>query len=235
MIQDALRAFGALFTSPYRAVLFKSLALTLGLFLVLLFALEAVIGYANFVPQWAEVWVQVLSGVGFVIASIFLVTPVVSLIAAMYVDDIAKTVETRNYPNDAPGRPLPFMRGMAVSAKFALLVLLVMVLIIPLLFIPGVNWFAFTMANSYLLGREYFELAAMRHLPYAEAKALRKHYAARLFISGWPIAVMATIPVLNLLTPLFATTYMVHRYKSLAKKAGIRPDAITVNPAQPGP
>ena len=42
--------------------------------------------------------------------------------------------------------------------------LLVNIVALFLLLIPGVNLIAFYLGNGYLLGREYFELAAMRHL-----------------------------------------------------------------------
>ncbi|HKQ54959.1 MAG TPA: EI24 domain-containing protein, partial [Methyloceanibacter sp.] len=67
-------------------------------------------------------------------------------------------------------------------------------------------------------GREYFELAAMRHVPLAEAKSLRRSNRATVFLSGLLIAAIASVPILNLVTPLFATGFMVRVYKSLARR-----------------
>jgi CysZ protein len=79
--------------------------------------------------------------------------------------------------------------------------------------IPGVNLTVFFVANGYLLGREYFEFAAMRHLPINEAKALRRKNGMTVFVGGLIIAGVMAIPLVNLLTPLFATAFMVHIYK----------------------
>ena len=85
-----------------------------------------------------------------------------------------------------------------------------------MLFVPGVGVVAWFGANGYLLGREYFELAAMRFRSAAEARAMRRDRALTVFAYGLLIAVFVAIPVVNLLTPLFATTLMVRLHKRLA-------------------
>ena len=72
------------------------------------------------------------------------------------------------------------------------------------------------MANAYLLGREYFELVALRHVDGLTAKRLRLRYSGRIFVAGLVIAAFVAIPIINLLAPLFATAFMVHLYKSIA-------------------
>ena len=72
------------------------------------------------------------------------------------------------------------------------------------------------LANSYLLGRMYFELAAMRFRPPFEAKAMRRANGAYVFLAGMVIALFVSIPVLNLATPIFAMAFMVHIHKQLS-------------------
>ena len=62
----------------------------------------------------------------------------------------------------------------------------------------------------------------MRHLPPAEAKSLRRSNRLTVFLSGLVIAAIASVPILNLITPLFATGFMVRVYKSLVRSAGLR-------------
>lgn len=114
------------------------------------------------------------------------------------------------------------LTAMGTSLKFGLVVMAVNILALFLLLIPGVNVVAFLAANGYLLGREFFELAAFRHLPQAEAKRLRKANRLRVFVSGLAIAGLVSVPVLNLLTPLFATAFMVHTYKDIAARQARR-------------
>jgi CysZ protein len=85
-----------------------------------------------------------------------------------------------------------------------------------------VNLVAFYIGNGYLLGREYFELAAMRHLAPAEARRLRKANRLTVFLSGLIITGLASVPILNLVTPLFATAFMVRIYKGLRAAQGLR-------------
>ena len=73
------------------------------------------------------------------------------------------------------------------------------------------------LANAYLLGREYFLLAAMRFRPPEEAKAMRVHTHPD-FLAGMLIAVFVSIPIVNFATPLFAMAMMVHVHKRLSSK-----------------
>jgi CysZ protein len=77
----------------------------------------------------------------------------------------------------------------------------------------------FFIATAWLLGREYFELAAIRFHPVADAKALRRRHHATVFTAGLFIAGFVSIPILNLATPLFGTALMVHVHKRLTGDA----------------
>ena len=94
-----------------------------------------------------------------------------------------------------------------------------------LLLVPGINLAIFFLVNGYLLGRELFEFAAMRFLPEAEAKASRRRNAGTVFLAGLVIAAFMAVPLINLLSPLFACAMMVHLHKSVerAEKTARRP------------
>ena len=85
-----------------------------------------------------------------------------------------------------------------------------------LLLVPGVNLIVFFVANGYLLGREFFEFAAYRFHDEDEVRRLRSRHGFSIFMGGLVIAGILAVPVLNLLTPIFATIYMVHIHRSLA-------------------
>jgi uncharacterized protein involved in cysteine biosynthesis len=86
---------------------------------------------------------------------------------------------------------------------------------VPFLLLAGFGAIIFFVATAYVLGRTYFELAAMRFHPVTEAKALRRHNSMLIFIAGMFIAVFVSIPIINLATPLFGMAFMVHMHKSL--------------------
>jgi len=220
MLAAAGQAFEELFTPPFRGVMMKCVGFTLALLIGLIIAVEW--SFAHFVvwPDWIETTIQWLGGLALVAASIFLISPVTSLVAGLYLDDIADQVERKNFPSDPPGRELPVAKSIWLALKFFVVVLLVNLLALLLLLIPGVNLIAFYVGNGYLLGREYFELAAMRHVSAAEAKRLRKANKTTVLTCGLIIAVLASVPFLNLVTPLFATGFMVRMYKRIVAKSG---------------
>src|SRR5690606_20496526 len=124
-------------------------------------------------------------------------------------DGVALQVERKHYPHDPEGRELPMGRAIVIAIRFGLLVLAVNIMLLPTLFL-GIGLIAALLANAYLLGREYFEMIAMRHMPVAEARELRRENAHRVLAAGFIPALLALIPLANLLVPLFSTAYMVH-------------------------
>jgi len=222
MLAAAGQAFQELFSPPFRGVMVKCVGLTVALLAGLIVAVEW--SFTHFVtwPDWIETAIQWLGGLALVAASIFLIPPVTSLIAGLYLDDIAGQVERSAFPQDPPGRELPMALSVWLAIKFFFVVLFVNLLALFLLLIPGVNLIAFYVGNGYLLGREYFELAAMRHMSAAEAKRLRKSNRVTVLSCGLIIAGLASVPILNLLTPLFATGFMVRMFKRTAAKSGLQ-------------
>jgi CysZ protein len=221
MLAAAIQAFRELFTPPFRAVLLKCVGFTIGLLALLIVLIEGLFNYFVEWPHWIETTIEWLGGLALVVGSIFLIPPVTSLMAGLYLDDIAGQVERTYYPADPPGRELPPLAAIGAGLKFFLVVLVVNLVALFLLLVPGVNLIAFYAGNGYLLGREYFEMVAMRHLSPEEARRLRKANLATVFLCGLIIAGLASVPIANLLTPLFATAFMVHVYKTLARRAGL--------------
>jgi uncharacterized protein involved in cysteine biosynthesis len=83
-------------------------------------------------------------------------------------------------------------------------------LALPLYLVPGLNVVVFYAMNAYLLGREYFELVALRRLDPRTARGLRRAHRLRFFIAGLLMAALFTIPVVNLVASLIAAAFMVH-------------------------
>ena len=156
------------------------------------------------------------AGVGIFIGLAYIIAPVSAVVAGYFLDDAAELVEQEHYPSDPPGRPLSFARSLIYGLRFAGLALLVNAVALILFFIPVVNVAAFFLANGYLLGREYFELAAGRFRPMPEAAAMRTANRGTVFAAGLLLAVLVAVPILNLLTPLFGVALMVHLHKGLA-------------------
>ena len=93
---------------------------------------------------------------------------------------------------------------------------------LPFLLFAGFGALIFFFCTAYILGREYFELAAMRYRSIAEARALRKQNQGTVFAAGLLIAAFVSIPVINLATPLFGMALMVHMHKRLSGARAVR-------------
>jgi len=105
----------------------------------------------------------------------------VSLVATFYLDDIAALVEQTVDPNGPKGRPLPLAPSLAMGLRFAVLSIVVNVVVLALTIFTGVGLAAFFVLNGYLLGREFFELAAMRHVSAAQARSLFHRHWMKYF------------------------------------------------------
>lgn len=212
-----------------RLVFGKTLLVTLGVLAAGWFGLKAtfdrlampwVDAGIHGLPAWAaflEPVAAVLVGIALAIGLALLLAPTTALVAGLFLDDLAEVIERRHYPADPPGRALPALPALVLSVKFLGVVLLGNLLAFALLLVPGVNLFAFLAVNGYLLGREFFEFAALRFRSQAEAKAMRRRHAGTVFLGGLAIAGWLAIPVVNLTAPLFAAALMVHLHKALSR------------------
>jgi CysZ protein len=239
MLDAAIKAFAQMLSPPMRSILWRSVGLALVLITVLAIGLQRLLSwFATYGEEWAEAllgsgfhtplnvlaWiVSIAAGLGVVIGGIFLMPAITSLVASVFVDEVADHVELEHYPAERPGAALPFGIAMREGIKTALLTILVYVIAVPFVFLAGAGFLVFFIATAWLLGREYFELAAMRFRPPAEAKAMRRDNAVTVFTAGMIIAAFVSIPIVNLATPVFGMALMVHMHKRLS---GSRPELI---------
>ncbi|HXV32182.1 MAG TPA: sulfate transporter family protein [Sinorhizobium sp.] len=231
MILDAARlAFANLFAAETRAVFWKVIGLTLLALVALWFALRELFVWLALpwmdtlmpgTPEWAG-WITFVVGIfaslGLALALALLLAPVTAMIAGFFLDDVAEVIEKRDYPQEAPGTALPLAEAIVSSAKFLGIVIFGNIVALFLLLVPGLNLIAFFLVNGYLLGREFFEFAAMRHRPPTEARLFRRKHRATVFLAGLVLAAFLAVPLLNLLTPLFAAGMMVHLHKLLSAR-----------------
>ena len=231
MILDAARlSLANLFAPETRSVFWKVLGLTILALVALWFAVREVFIWLALpwidtlmpgTPVWAG-WLTFVLGIfaslGLALVLALLLAPVTALIAGFFLDDVADVIEKRDYPNEPPGRPLPLGEAIAGSLKFLGVVILGNLLSLVLLLVPGVNLVAFFLVNGYLLGREFFEFAAMRYRAPAEARLFREKHRSTVFLAGLLLAGFLAVPFVNLLTPLFAAGLMVHLHKRLSAK-----------------
>ena len=236
MFAALAKAFGQLSDPAFRRVLVRSVLAALGVFVAvwvaawfgLSWAGDALSGWlAAQEPGgfWVEVvgWVFGAAGVmGVLIASFFLFPGVMLVALTLMLDDIAQAVERRHYPELPPARAQPLGEAVLAALAFAAVMLLLNLLALPfyllLLFVPPLNLFVFYLLNGYLLGREYFELVAARRFDAAGVRRLRRKYRGRVMLAGVVIAFLLTVPIVNLVTPIVATGFMLHVFERLRRR-----------------
>lgn len=140
---------------------------------------------------------------------------IVQLVAGFYVEQVIAAIEARHYP-DLPlaiGQPATSMVINALQ-YFGILVLLNL-LAMPFYLIPLFGVLVFYLVNGYLIGREYFELVALRRIDARSAKTLRKTHRGQVFGAGLITTVLFSLPIINLVAPVVAAAAMVHIFEGL--------------------
>lgn len=233
LIDAARRAIYDILDPKMRGILWKVLGLSLLCLIGLWFAVRAVFLWLAFpwieslfptMPDWAgriSFVLLLLAAVGLALGLALLMAPVSALVAGIFLDDAADHIEALHYPDDPPGTAMPALAALLASLKFLGVVIIGNIFALLLLLVPGVNLIAFFLVNGYLLGREFFEFAAMRFMSPEAARAMRRKRALTVFLGGLVIAGFVAIPIVNLATPLFATAFMLHLLKRLTPSAQI--------------
>ncbi len=172
-----------------------------------------------FATWFLELLLEILGGVGVFVLAILLYPAAAMAIVGFFLEDVAESVERRHYPDVPPAPTQNALVSIWAGAKFALIALALNVIVLPLYLIPPLIPFVFYGVNGYLVGREYFELAASRRLPPEDVRKLRQAHRLRIFLAGALTAFLLTVPFVNLAAPIIGTAAMVHIFEALRRGA----------------
>ena len=219
MLTALPRAFMALGAPALRRVVALGFGLAVLSFALLWLAVAAVLhDAARFAWRPLDWLVEVLGGLAVLGLSWLLFPTIVTLMTGFFLDRVAAAVEALDYPAKDPPRRRPLGECIAAPLRLAALTIALNLLALPLyLFVPGMNLVLFLALNGYLLGREYFEVVALRRLDAGAAGAMRNRFGGRVFIGGVAIAGLFAIPLVNLVAPVVATAFMVHLFEALSR------------------
>ena len=227
ILRDFLFAL-AQFTDPrFRAVLWRGLGLTLALLVVVFLGFVGLIDLvtpASFTLPWigtvsslhaALSWASLLLMIGL---SVFLMVPVAAAFIGVFLDEVSQAVEDRHYPGLRPARVQSWDEILRDSLGFFLLLIAVnAVALLTYVFAGPLVPLIFWAVNGYLLGREYFQMVALRRLSPSEAQALRARYQVRIWLAGVLMAAPLSIPLLNLVVPILGAATFTHLFHRLAR------------------
>jgi len=220
------KGFGQLSDPRTRAVIFKSIAWTVALFLGLYVSLYVALKATTFIAiGFLEVFFDFIAQFGVMALTWYLFPAVVTAVGSLMLDSVVEAVEKRHYPEKQMVTGLTFRQSVLPTIKLLGVTVGYNLLILPLFLVPPL-WpaipFIFIALNGYLLSREYFELVALRRLSPLEAKSMYNRWKTPLFIGGLGFAFMLSIPLLNLITPVIATAAMVHLFETWCNKDGLQ-------------
>jgi CysZ protein len=219
MFASIARAARLIFQPGYAAIALRSAMLTLLMFLIGLAGVEILLAHLPVLGN-REVnrALELLAPVLFVFLLSALGAPVAALFGTFFLDRLAGRIEAREYPGSA-SLPTSFWPSLKAGMRLTGMVLAADLLLLPLdIALPGLGELLSLIANGWLLGWEYFELAGLRHLPVAQVDRLRKSHGWQVWGGGVAIALLSEIPLLDLIAPLFGTALMVHLFHRISRQ-----------------
>lgn len=219
LLEPFARAGRDLWSPAARSILWRSLGLSAAAFVLVAIAVQYGIGHAT--AGWAG-WVQTLLDVLGGFATLVLVWMLFPAVATFFVgamtDGLIDAVERAHYPH-VRARASSLLSALGQGARFAVVVIALNLLLLPLyivlLFVPLLAPVVFLLVNGYLVGREYFDMVAVRHLDSADVRVLRRYHGARIYGTGFVLAFLFTVPVVNLFAPMLGAAAMVHLFHSV--------------------
>ncbi len=227
MIGDFLKALAQLPDRRFRRVLLLGVGLTIALLAVLTIVLAWIAGlfipdtvtllgleisWLDSVASWATVGLMI-------VLSVVLMVPVAAAFTGIFLDDVAEAVEEKHYPGLGAVGHIPVRDTLRDSLSLILVTIGVnLVALILLFFVGPLAPVLFWAVNGYLLGREFFQMAAMRRVGREAATRLRKRHAAQVWLAGTLMAVPLSVPLLNLLIPVIGAATFTHMYHRLATR-----------------
>ncbi|MCH1532919.1 MAG: EI24 domain-containing protein [Planktomarina temperata] len=225
ILSDFLKSIAQFDDPKFRRVLWRGLGLTIVLLiaacLLVNFGINQLLSSA-----WAanmigdQSWLGALINVGgvlFTIAlSIWLMVPVTSAIIALFLDEVAQAVEARHYPHLPKQTATKLQDQILVGIRFLGILLLANIgALILSMIVPLLAPFVFWATNGYLMGREYFQMAAMRRMPRAQAQELFQRHQGSIWTAGILMAIPMSIPLVGLFIPILGAATFTHQFERL--------------------
>lgn len=216
---DAFKALVQVSDPKFLSIFFRGVGLSLLLLVLITMGLLWLIPNTINLPWLGELaWLTpIFDGfavISMIMLSIFLMIPVASLFIGLFLDQVMDAVEAKHYPSVGPARKVSIGETIRESLKFLGLMITVNLLAFAIyLFFP----LAFWIVNGVMLGREYFQMVAMRRVGRKEAKMLRRSHWLQISVAGTLMAVPLTVPLLNLIIPILGVAMFTHLFHRLVE------------------
>ena len=218
MFASVGRALATLFDRRFVGLVFWTLVVTAILFVALFIGIEYLLTHMPPIAGHPQIntFLEIATPFILLVAIFLLGAPVAAMVGSLFLDGIAGRVDRYFYPNDPKAPGTPVATGIGEMFRLVGLALLINVAMLPVdVGIPGIAEVATVLANGWLFGREFFELASLRHLSRQQSDALRRKHSGTIYGAGLLIAVLTVIPGIDLIAPFFGAALMAHLFKRL--------------------
>jgi uncharacterized protein involved in cysteine biosynthesis len=205
----------------FRRPLVLGLVGALGIFIALWAGLWVVLTRTTFLEiGWLETALDALGGLAALALTVVLYPAVAAAVTSLLLDSTIAAVESRHYPGLPPPRRVGFGEQAWAALRLLALAVFLNLLMLPVYFLPAINLVVFYGLNGYILGREYLETVASRRLDPPGIRRLWSDHRMTWVASGAVIALVSTIPVINLIAPLVGAAAMTHQVARLGWRSG---------------
>nr|WP_210527264.1 EI24 domain-containing protein [Rubellimicrobium arenae] len=153
------------------------------------------------------------------VLSVVLMVPVASAMTSLFLDEVAEAVEDRHYPGLPRVRPQGWGEALRESlGAFGVVLLANAVALIAYLVLAPFAPLIFIALNGFLLGREYFQVAALRREGAEGARRMLRANRGRIWLAGCLMAIPLFVPILNLIVPPLGAAAFTHLYHRLKRR-----------------
>ncbi|MEM8799744.1 MAG: EI24 domain-containing protein [Pseudomonadota bacterium] len=228
IIRYFLRALNQLDDAAFQKVLWSGIAIALAVFISLYPLSQWALAH---IPSTGWGWLdRIGDGLGtwgaaavVLLLAYFLFPAVATIVMSMFLDPVVAAVETKHYPHRKAERGLPLWLELVSSLQLGGLVLFWNLIALPfyiLLLVTAIGpLFLYLAINGYLLGREYAEMVARRHLRANGVKSFRRIHRGEIFLVGAATTAIFMVPLVNLLAPIVGVAMATHLFHHRADEA----------------
>ena len=224
MISAFFKALGDLGNPRIKSVLLQTTGLTIVTAIILWSAINwllfntEIVGNLPWVGGLVEQLIDVFGTIAAIYLVILLLPAFLGLYASFYIEAICRAVEQKHYPSLPEPRNQNILEATGIGLKFGIYLVLLNLAMLTLLILGPLYFFAAWAVNGFLIGREYIEMVAFRRMSVPEVREFRLVRRGPIYRTGLVLALIATIPIVNLLLPFFGTAMMLHEYERLRPK-----------------
>lgn len=215
MIEAFLNTFKELFRPFFWVIIILNLFITITFFAILVWGSGELVKY--YIADYD--WLASVAGAGAFFIS-YMLFPVIFPIFSYLFQDFITSRLSKKYNPKGENITIPVVSVITFAVKFALLSITLNLLFFPLYFIPVLGAVIYYCLNSFLLGREYYQLTAYSLLKKDILQKFRKENSKLIFAAGMIISLMFLTPVINLVAPIIAVIFTWFYLRKLTREKG---------------